>query len=104
MTKHAALPEPIVAAEFWANRRGESVRVQLREFEGAALVDVRKHYTGADGKLQPTKKGLSLAIRRLPELAAAINKALAKANRTDFTTLCRFLPDRALIEGRADER
>jgi hypothetical protein len=60
-------------------RRG--VRVQLREFEGAALVDVRKHYTGADGKLQPTKKGLSLAIRRLPELAAAINKALAKAKQ-----------------------
>ena len=69
MTKHAALPEPIVAAEFWANRRGESVRVQLREFEGAALVDVRKHYTGADGKLQPTKKGLSLAIRGLPRVS-----------------------------------
>ena len=75
------LPEPIVAAEFWANRRGESVRVQLREFEGAALVDVRKHYTNAQGQLAPTKKGLSIAVRKLPELAAAINKALAKAKQ-----------------------
>jgi hypothetical protein len=74
-----ALTEPIVVAEFWANRRGESIRVQLRKFEGVALVDVRKHYTGAEGKLLPTKKGLSLTLRRLPDLAAAITKALEKA-------------------------
>jgi Transcriptional Coactivator p15 (PC4) len=78
-TVTAPLTEPIVVAEFWANRRGESIRIQLREFEGVALVDVRKHYTGAEGKLLPTKKGLSLVIRRLPDLAAAITKALEKA-------------------------
>lgn len=73
-----SLTEPVIVAEFWANRRGESVRVQLREYEGQALIDIRKHYT-AEGKLLPTKKGLSLVVRRLPDLAAAIDKALAKA-------------------------
>jgi hypothetical protein len=53
--------------------------VQLREFEGRPLIDVRKHFTNGEGKLQATKKGLALAITRLPELAAAINQALAKA-------------------------
>ena len=74
------ITEPILVAEFWANRRGESIRVQLREFEGIALVDVRKHYTGPDGKLLPTKKALSVAVRRLPDLVTAITKALAKAH------------------------
>ena len=61
-----ALAEPIVVGEFWANRRGESVRVQLREFEGHTLIDVRRHFTNGDGKLQATQKGIALAIARLP--------------------------------------
>ena len=73
------ISEPIIIAEFWANRRGKSIRVQLREFEGVALIDIRKHFTAADGKLKPTKKGLSVAIRRLPDLATAIAKAEHKA-------------------------
>ncbi|HTC04899.1 MAG TPA: transcriptional coactivator p15/PC4 family protein [Xanthobacteraceae bacterium] len=77
--QRASLPEPVIVSEFWANRRGESVRVQLREYEGHPLVDVRKHFTNGEGKLQATKKGLSLSLHRLPELAAAINRALAKA-------------------------
>jgi hypothetical protein len=63
-----------------ANRRGETIRVQFREFEGRALIDLRKHFTDKTGKLQATKKGLALVIARLPELAAAINEALAKAH------------------------
>jgi hypothetical protein len=73
------LTEPIIVAEFWANRHGESVRIQLREFKGLALLDIRKHYVAAGGKMLPTKKGLSIAIARLPDLAAAITKALGKA-------------------------
>ncbi len=73
------LTEPIVTGEFWRNRRGESVRVQLREYQGQALADVRVFYTNAEGKLTPTSKGVAVAIRKLPELTAAIGKALAKA-------------------------
>jgi hypothetical protein len=75
----ASLSEPVLIARFWANRRGEAIFVQLRPFEGCALVDVRKHFTAADGTMQPTKKGLSIVVARLPELAAALSKAAAKA-------------------------
>jgi hypothetical protein len=73
------LASPVIVSEFWANRRGESVRVQFREYEGCLLVDVRKHYTAADGKLTPTSRGIAITIRRLPELAAALAKAELKA-------------------------
>jgi hypothetical protein len=75
------LAEPVIVSEFWANRRGESVRIQLREFEGLALIDIRKHYTAADGKMLPTKKGLSIAIARLPDLETAITKAVNTARK-----------------------
>jgi Transcriptional Coactivator p15 (PC4) len=75
----AGLPEPIEISKFWANRRGEAVIVSLREYEGQALVDIRKHYTAADGTLRPTTKGIALAVRKLPELTLAVAKALKRA-------------------------
>ncbi len=79
MTARVTLPEPVEIAKFWRNRRGEAVIVCLREYEGRALIDCRVHFTNKEGKLQPTSKGLSLVVLRLPELAKAISKALAKA-------------------------
>jgi hypothetical protein len=84
MTTQASVPrpslaEPVIVAEFWANRRGEAIRVQLSEFKGRALLDVRKYYTAKDGTMQPTKKGFAIAVTRLPELASGISKALTKA-------------------------
>ena len=68
---NSTIAEPVIVAEFWANRKGESIRVQLRKFEGRAVVDVRRFYTTKEGQLWPTKKGICLAIARLPELAQA---------------------------------
>jgi hypothetical protein len=73
------LAEPITVAEFWKNRRGESIRVTLETYEGRNLVSVRQFFTADTGKMQPTKKGVSLSVLLLPELAAAVNKALARA-------------------------
>jgi hypothetical protein len=73
------LPEPVEIAKFWRNRQGEAVIVCLREYEGRALIDCRVHFTNKQGKLQPTSKGLSLVLARLPDLAKAVTKALAKA-------------------------
>ena len=69
---------PITVAEFWANRRGESVRVQLCRIEGVRCIDMRRYQT-INGRLQPTQKGLALAIHKLPALAAAVAKALRQA-------------------------
>ena len=80
--KPTTLPEPIVIAKFWKNRRrAESVRVELSEFEGHALINVRVWSTGTDGIDRPTTKGVSMGIRKLPELAQALVQAEAKARK-----------------------
>jgi hypothetical protein len=77
--RNTRLAEPIECGKFWANRRGEACVVSIREHEGIVIVDARRFYTAGDGTLKPTRKGISLTVRRLPDLAAAIGKALAKA-------------------------
>ncbi|QWG16128.1 hypothetical protein KMZ68_13850 [Bradyrhizobium sediminis] len=78
--KPSPLAEPIEIVKFWKNRRrGESIHVTLSEYEGHALINVRVYATGADGIDRPTPKGVAMGIRKLPELAAGITKAMAKA-------------------------
>lgn len=57
----------------------EHVRVDLSEYEGHPLISVRVWQTGSDGIDRPSKKGIALSIRRLPELARAIAKAEIRA-------------------------
>ena len=71
------LPSPVIVAEWWKNRRGESIRLVLNEFKDRNVFDLRTWYT-ADGSLKPGK-GFAAEIKRLPRLAAAIRKAEAKA-------------------------
>jgi hypothetical protein len=68
----------ILVEEFWANRSGASIRVELREWNGRMMLDVRKHSI-VNGRLESTGKGISIVVTRLPELAKAIDKALTKA-------------------------
>jgi hypothetical protein len=78
--KRPTLPEPVEIAKFWKNRRRvESLHVSLSEYEGHALINVRIYATGTDGIDRPTTKGVAMSIRKLPELAAALVKALTKA-------------------------
>jgi hypothetical protein len=72
------LPEPVEIAKFWKNRRHDAIVTTLSTFEGRNIVDVRTH-TMNNGRLVPTTKGVAIVVLRLPELAKAITKALAKA-------------------------
>ena len=73
------LPEPI-EWRLWKNRqRRDAIVVSLSTFENRNLISVRLYTTSQDGKMLPTAKGVSLVVLRLPELADAINKALAEA-------------------------
>jgi hypothetical protein len=76
--KHTSLPEPVTVAEWWKNRKGESIRISLSTYHGRNLVDVRGWYTGDDGVLKPGK-GLTALVSHLPRLASALAKAEAKA-------------------------
>jgi hypothetical protein len=73
------LDAPVVVDRFWRNRRGECVVTTLTSFEGRNIIDLRTHFTTKEGALQPTKKGLTLTVNKLPELAAALRKAVTKA-------------------------
>jgi hypothetical protein len=70
------LAEPITIAG-WKNRRGESIRLVLSQFQGRSIFDLRTWYS-ADGKLKPGK-GFAAEVKHLPRLAKAIAKAEAKA-------------------------
>jgi hypothetical protein len=73
------LAEPVIVAEFWKNRRGESIRLVLNTFKGRSIFDLRTWVTdAADGKLKPGK-GFAAEVRHLPRLAAAFARAVAKA-------------------------
>ena len=64
-----------VVGQFEKNSR-EEIRVQLREFKGHQLLDIRTFYfTSEGGEPKPSPKGISLAIRLMPQLKEAILEA-----------------------------
>lgn len=74
------ISKPIIVAQFFKNRRKDIVRVALSEYEGHPLIDISQCFTDPkDGRVKATKKGVAIHIRRLPDLAKAINKAERKA-------------------------
>jgi hypothetical protein len=77
--RRPTLDEPVEVAKFFKNRRKDVIVVSLSTFEGKNLVDVRQHFHNEKGQMRPTGKGVAMVVLRLPELAAAVNKALAKA-------------------------
>lgn len=73
------LAEPVLIAQFPRNAGNDVVVVQLRQFEGQALFDARQNFVKPDGKLQPTRSGISVAISQLAELKRAVDKAVVMA-------------------------
>jgi hypothetical protein len=78
MSPRPALPEPVTISRFWKNRQHDAIVTTLEEYEGRVLVDVRQHVM-SQGRLVRTTRGISIVVLRLPDLAKAINKALATA-------------------------
>jgi hypothetical protein len=80
------LDEPVIISRFWKSPRDRKkhVRMEFSEYEGHPLFNVRIWQTGSDGIDRPTVAGIALAIRKLPELADGINKALRKARELGF--------------------
>lgn len=57
----------------------ETVRVELDEYNDIQLVSARVWFADEDGELKPTRKGLSVAVKHLPALAAAFADAEREA-------------------------
>jgi|RhiMetdeSRZDD1v2_1073273.scaffolds.fasta_scaffold1451861_1 hypothetical protein len=65
----------IEISKFWVSRRGDALITRIVIYRGRPFVDFRRYYTDKSGKFAPTKKGFLLALRKLPELRRAIEKA-----------------------------
>jgi hypothetical protein len=77
---HPTLVEPVEIAKFWKSRRRDiAVVVAIGPYKEHNLISVREHVVGSDGIMRPSTRGVSLVVRRLPELAAALAKALVRA-------------------------
>ncbi len=61
----------------------EEILVALSEFEKDGktydMVSARVHYDAGDGEMKPGRNGLSVPVRLLPELVAALRQAGAEA-------------------------
>jgi hypothetical protein len=63
------IPEPLTIGEWWKNRSGVSIRVQLSTYEGHNLIDIRSWHPATDGTLKPGK-GFACTVKHLPKLIA----------------------------------
>ena len=77
-------PTPTLSApiewRLWRNRwRKDAIVVSISTFENRNLISVRTYATNTAGQMVATVKGVSLVIEKLPELHAALGKALKQA-------------------------
>ncbi|MGP0083603.1 MAG: PC4/YdbC family ssDNA-binding protein [Steroidobacteraceae bacterium] len=83
-----ALTEPIEVKKFFANRKGDIVVVAIRQMEdGPPFLDIRKFFTDENGVMRPTKKGVSVAIIRAPDLHDGVTKAVNVARQLGLLKL-----------------
>ena len=58
----------------------EETRVTLTEYRGHQLISLWRFYPDEKaGEMRPGKRGVTVPIGKLPELASAVNEALARA-------------------------
>ena len=63
----------------WPLKRHERLRVTLDLFNGVWLINSRKWFEAEDGEWRPSKQGIALGVKHLPQLAEAVAKALSIA-------------------------
>jgi hypothetical protein len=70
--------EAILISE-WPVKRGEIIRVAIKNYKGTWLLDIRKFFENEAGEYNPTSKGISLGLKHLNRVNAAAADALAVA-------------------------
>ena len=70
--------EPILIGE-WPLSRGEIARVSIRNFKGTWLIDLRKWFETGAGEWRAGPKGISLSVKHLRRISAAMNEAIKVA-------------------------
>lgn len=70
--------DPKIIDEWPLNSR-ERLRVTLEPYRGVWLVNLRKWYEAAGGEFRPTKQGVALSVKHLPQFVEAVTRALSIA-------------------------
>ncbi|MBW1963414.1 MAG: transcriptional coactivator p15/PC4 family protein [Deltaproteobacteria bacterium] len=52
----------------------ELIRFSIREFKGHCFADIRLHFEDSEGTWRPTKKGITVPIKLLPNLVEGVKK------------------------------
>jgi hypothetical protein len=73
------LDVPIEVAKFFKNRHKDVIVITLSTYKDRNLVDIRQHFTNAEGQNRPTKTGVAMVVQRLPDLLKALVKAEKQA-------------------------
>lgn len=60
----------------FAKNSREEIRLTLDTFKGAELVNIRVWYRDEGGDYRPSKKGVAFKLDLLPQVIAALHKAL----------------------------
>ena len=58
--------------------KSEVIRIQLKEYEGHKLVDIRVWYEDENGEYKPTKKGISFNRHLSINVANAITEVMSE--------------------------
>lgn len=73
---------PVTIAE-WPKNGRETLRVQLTEYQGRPIIDLRVWYKGRDGELRPSRSGLTCSTSHVQRLAEALADAAVQLKGGD---------------------
>ncbi len=85
MSARGDLNEMNVVATVQKNKR-EEIRIGLDEYMGHNVCNMRIFFTGKDGDVSPTKKGLTIAADKLPQFIEACQKAQSLAEERGWVS------------------
>jgi Transcriptional Coactivator p15 (PC4) len=74
----------VLIVDEWRLNSRERMRVTLEPYKGIWLLNLRKWYEADDGKFQPSKRGIAVSVRHLPQLAEAVTQAVSVARDHDL--------------------
>ena len=66
--------EPVHVADI-QKRNDEIIRIEITEFKGKKLLNIRTWYKTDEGEFAPTKKGIALGVEQYDELKKAVDQA-----------------------------
>jgi len=77
------MKKPKLIHEFNKNST-EVVRIQLTEYDGKQLLDIRVWVQNDKGDFVPTRKGISIRVDQIDDLKEAIDKAAEEIEKNQL--------------------